>query len=55
MHLQARGEVLDEIVNLSLVSAEEWEAKLQKQLWSMVAEHVFDRILMPSSTVDNAV
>ncbi|PAV63715.1 hypothetical protein WR25_11490 isoform B [Diploscapter pachys] len=52
---KARGEVLDEIVNLSLVSAEEWEAKLQKQLWSLVAEHVFDRILMPSSTVDNAV
>lgn len=33
---KARGEVLDEIVNLSLVGAEEWEDSLRKHLWSTV-------------------
>ncbi|CAI4224118.1 unnamed protein product [Auanema sp. JU1783] len=51
---KARGELLDEIVNLSLVGAEEWEDVIRKKLWDSVAGHVYDQILMPASFVESA-
>merc|ERR1719167_130764 len=44
---KARGEILDEIVNLSLVSPQTWEEALGRKLWDKVAQHVFENIYLP--------
>lgn len=52
---KARGEILDEVVNLSLVGADEWEFLLRKHLLKSISNQMIYQILMPSSAVDNAV
>lgn len=52
---KARGEILDEVVNLSLVGADEWEFLLHQHLWKSISNQIIDHILMPSLAVDNAV
>ena len=41
---KARGEILDEIINLSLVSPQTWEQALGEKLWDKVAGFAFENI-----------
>ncbi|GMS86049.1 hypothetical protein PENTCL1PPCAC_8224 [Pristionchus entomophagus] len=51
---KARSEILDELVSLSLVGAEEWESALQRKLWGSMAAHIFDDILLPASMEESS-
>lgn len=46
---RARGEILDEIINLSQVSQGQWEDLLWKKLWEKVSTHVFENIYLPAA------
>ena len=46
---KARGEILDEVVNLSLVSPQTWEDSINKKLWERVAPYVFENIYLPAA------
>jgi len=46
---KARGEILDEVVNLSLVSPQTWEDAITKKLWERVAPYVFENIYLPAA------
>uniref|UniRef100_A0A8D8XX81 Dynamin-like GTPase OPA1, mitochondrial n=2 Tax=Cacopsylla melanoneura TaxID=428564 RepID=A0A8D8XX81_9HEMI len=50
---RARGEILDEIVNLSQVSVQHWEEVLLTQLWNKVSNYVFETIYLPAAQSGN--
>jgi optic atrophy protein 1 len=51
---KARGEILDEMVNLSQVSARQWEELFMLKLWEKVSPYVFESIYLPAGqTVDS--
>ncbi|XP_019696610.1 dynamin-like 120 kDa protein, mitochondrial isoform X3 [Harpegnathos saltator] len=50
---KARGEILDEIVNLSQVSPRHWEEVLMIRNWEKVSKHVFDNIYLPAAQSGN--
>ena len=50
---KARGEILDEIINLSLVSPQTWEQALGEKLWDKVAGFAFENIYLPAAQVVN--
>ncbi|KAI6184100.1 hypothetical protein M3Y97_00560200 [Aphelenchoides bicaudatus] len=50
---KARGEILDQVVNLSQVNADEWEELLKGKLLGSISEHVFNQILLPTSSLTN--
>ncbi|KAL3862110.1 hypothetical protein ACJMK2_008103 [Sinanodonta woodiana] len=50
---KARGEILDEIINLSQVTTKEWEAAFTKKLWERAATYVFESIYLPAAQSDN--
>ena len=51
---KARGEILDEIVNLSQVSPKLWEEVLMSRLWNKVSNHVFEKIYLPAGQTGNS-
>ncbi|XP_065333695.1 dynamin-like 120 kDa protein, mitochondrial [Cloeon dipterum] len=51
---KARGEILDEMVNLSQVSAKQWEELFMQRLWEKVSSHVFENIYIPAGQSGNS-
>ncbi|XP_078044320.1 opa1 mitochondrial dynamin like GTPase isoform X2 [Augochlora pura] len=50
---KARGEILDEIVNLSQISPRHWDELLMVKIWDKVSTHVFENIYMPAAQTGN--
>ncbi|KAJ8929316.1 hypothetical protein NQ314_018024 [Rhamnusium bicolor] len=51
---RARGEILDEIINLSQVSPKQWEEKLLNKIWEKVSTHVFENVYIPAAQTGSA-
>ncbi|XP_067127629.1 dynamin-like GTPase OPA1, mitochondrial isoform X2 [Centruroides vittatus] len=51
---RARGEILDEIVNLSQLTPHHWEEMLKKKLWEKMSVYVFENILFPAAQTTNS-
>ena len=46
---KARGEILDEVINLAQIKAKEWEDALNKFLVKESSNHIFNNIYMPAA------
>ena len=46
---KARGEILDEVMNLGLIPPHSWEEAVSKKLWDKVAPYVFENIYLPAA------
>ncbi|XP_077301417.1 opa1 mitochondrial dynamin like GTPase isoform X2 [Arctopsyche grandis] len=51
---RARGEILDESVNLSMVAPSIWETRLLDSLWQKTRTHVFENIYLPAAMSPNS-
>jgi optic atrophy protein 1 len=51
---KARGEILDEIINLSQVSPQHWEDVFVRNLWSHMSNYVFENIYIPAAQAENS-
>lgn len=51
---KARGELLDEIINLSQLTPKHWEETLSKKLWEKVSLHVFENIYLQACQGGNS-
>ncbi|XP_070000685.1 dynamin-like GTPase OPA1, mitochondrial isoform X12 [Penaeus vannamei] len=51
---KARGEILDEVVNLSQVSPKQWEDALSKKMWDKMVTHIFENIYLPAAQTENS-
>jgi optic atrophy protein 1 len=49
LYEKARGEVLDEVVNLSQISSKKWEELLNKKLWEKISNYVFENIYLAAA------
>ncbi|XP_055382335.1 dynamin-like 120 kDa protein, mitochondrial [Condylostylus longicornis] len=50
---KAKGEILDEVINLSQVSAKKWEELLNSKLWDKLSSYVFENIYLPAAQSDS--
>lgn len=48
MFEKARGEILNEVVSLSQVSAKDWEEKLSAELWKGISHYIFENVYLPA-------
>lgn len=51
---RSRGELLDEVVNLSQLSPKHWEEVLMKKLWENMAGYVVESIYLPAAQTGTA-
>ncbi|KAM8888087.1 dynamin-like GTPase OPA1, mitochondrial isoform 8-T8 [Synchiropus picturatus] len=54
LYEKVKNEILDEVISLSQVTPQHWEAILQKKLWERVSTHVIENIYLPAAqTMDS--
>ncbi|XP_017839589.1 dynamin-like 120 kDa protein, mitochondrial isoform X3 [Drosophila busckii] len=46
---KAKGEILDEVVTLSQISAKKWDDALTAKLWEKLSNYVFENIYLPAA------
>lgn len=51
---KAKGEILDEVVNLSQISAKDWENLLYKKLWDKLSNYCFENIYLAAANANSA-
>ncbi|XP_017018900.1 dynamin-like GTPase OPA1, mitochondrial isoform X4 [Drosophila kikkawai] len=50
---KAKGEILDEVVTLSQISAKKWDDALNAKLWEKLSNYVFENIYLPAAQSDS--
>ncbi|CAF3280429.1 unnamed protein product [Rotaria socialis] len=50
---KARGEILDEVVNLSLIPSQQWEDNLNKYLWEKMSNFIFDDVFLTAAQAES--
>lgn len=51
---KARGEILDELINLSNISPRQWEDAFTHSLWEKMTTHVFENIYLLAAQSENS-
>ncbi|XP_032291684.1 dynamin-like GTPase OPA1, mitochondrial isoform X6 [Drosophila virilis] len=50
---KAKGEILDEVVTLSQISAKKWDDALTAKLWEKLSNYVFENVYLPAAQSDS--
>ncbi|BFG04645.1 dynamin-like 120 kDa protein mitochondrial [Drosophila madeirensis] len=50
---KAKGEILDEVVTLSQISAKKWDDTLTTKLWEKLSNYVFENVYLPAAQSDS--
>lgn len=49
---EARSEILDQVINLSQIPAQHWEAIFKRNLWTKFSDDLFNNIYLPASSAE---